>query len=121
MTWRHQMRIFAAGRERLRQRAKELHWQQQLTLERCQARLGQTVVRLQSLNPLAVLERGYSITYRLPEERIVTSQAMVKLGQKVRVQLAEGALECLVEKKRVGTGSLREEMRIREPQEDGTL
>jgi len=108
-------------RERLRQRAKVLNWQQQLTLERCQARLGQTVVRLQSLNPLAVLERGYSITYRLPEERIVTSQAMVKLGQKVRVQLAEGALECLVENKRVGTGSLREEMRIREPQEDGTL
>ncbi len=108
-------------RERLRQRAKELHWQQQLALERCQARLRQTLVRLQSLNPLAVLERGYSITYRLPGEKIVTSEAMVKLGQTIRVQLAEGALECLVEKKQVGTGSLMEEMRTREPQEDGTV
>jgi exodeoxyribonuclease VII large subunit len=109
------------GRERLRQRAKELGLQQRLALERCQARLHQTLVRLQSLNPLAVLERGYSITYRLPGERIVTSEAMVKLGQKIRVQLAEGALECLVEKKQARTGSLREEMRTREPQEDGTV
>jgi exodeoxyribonuclease VII large subunit len=111
-------------REAVEQRSRELVWHQQRLLESCQARLHHGLARLQSLNPLAVLARGYSITYRLPEERIVVNEAMVQVGEQVRVQLARGSLECTVAKKQPGNGvygEYPEEIKTRESQEDGTV
>jgi exodeoxyribonuclease VII large subunit len=45
-----------------------------------------------------VLGRGYSITRKLPEKRVLRSSSQVNKGDKVSVKLAEGELECLVEK-----------------------
>jgi exodeoxyribonuclease VII large subunit len=111
-------------REAVEQRARELVWHQQRLLEGCQARLHHGLARLHSLNPLAVLARGYSITYRLPQERILVDEAMVQVGERVRVQLARGALECTVARKQPGDGVYREhseETTARESKEDGTI
>jgi len=55
--------------------------------------------RLGALSPLAVLDRGYSITHRLPEEQIVKSSASLVLGDRVRITFAQGKSVCRVEDK----------------------
>jgi len=52
---------------------------------------------LKGLSPLAVLKRGYSVTRKLPEGRVLTTAAGVEAGSRVHVLLAQGALECRVE------------------------
>jgi len=54
------------------------------------------VKNLNAVSPLAVLDRGYSITTRAG--RAVKSGEEVKPGDHVDVRLAKGALECRVEK-----------------------
>ena len=55
--------------------------------------------RLSALNPLAVLERGYSITRTHSEKKVVTGPDQVDTGQQVDVILARGQLLCQVEGK----------------------
>jgi exodeoxyribonuclease VII large subunit len=54
--------------------------------------------RLEAMNPLSVLMRGYSITCRVSDGKIVRSCADTRPGDRVFVQLAHGRLECLVER-----------------------
>jgi exodeoxyribonuclease VII large subunit len=58
--------------------------------------LHQALGKLEMLNPLAVLTRGYSITYGLKDGRIVRRSGDVKADDAVRVRLAEGSIECTV-------------------------
>ena len=56
--------------------------------------------RLSALSPLAVLERGYAIAHKLPEERIVKSAAALETGDLIRITFAEGQSFCRVEEKK---------------------
>ena len=58
--------------------------------------------RLDSLSPLSILERGYSITRRLPDMNIVKDSKQVKTGDEVNIFLARGSIDCLVEKTKQG-------------------
>lgn len=62
-------------------------------------RLVRQADRLNALSPLAVLERGYSITHKLPEETIVKDSATLTAGDLVRVTFAAGKARCRVEDK----------------------
>ncbi len=53
--------------------------------------------RLEALNPRLTLERGFSITYRRADNRIVDRKELVNQGEGVRVQVVDGSLDCLVE------------------------
>ena len=70
----------------------------QNSLDRFKDRLAPLAGRLGSLSPLAVLERGYSITYKMPEGRIVKDSASVKDGDLLRVTFARGNSLARVEK-----------------------
>lgn len=68
-------------------------------LRQCKDRLTQRAGRLNALSPLAVLDRGYSITHKLPEERIVKDSASLQIGDQVRITFAQGKTLCRVEEK----------------------
>lgn len=48
--------------------------------------------RLEALSPSRVLDRGYSITYKLPEEKIIKDASLVKKGDKLRTRLKAGEI-----------------------------
>src|SRR6266513_2765516 len=57
-------------------------------------RLAEAAGRMSALSPLAVLERGYCIAHKLPEERIVKSAATLAVGDLIRVTFAAGKSRC---------------------------
>jgi exodeoxyribonuclease VII large subunit len=63
--------------------------------DRARLRLRTAVGRLDSLSPLAVLGRGYSLT-RTPSGDFVRSTRQVNVGDEVRVLLHEGSLDARV-------------------------
>ncbi len=58
-----------------------------------QQSLGQ---RLESLNPSAILQRGYSIV-RLPDGAVVRSVQQVRAGQALQINVADGDFPARVE------------------------
>ena len=63
--------------------------------DRARYALETTVGRLDSLSPLAVLGRGYSLT-RTPTGEVVRSPAQVRVGDAIRVLLHRGSLDARV-------------------------
>lgn len=53
---------------------------------------------LWDLNPTAILKRGYSITFDLPDKRILKNASTIHPGDQVMVLLSEGRLICRVER-----------------------
>jgi len=53
--------------------------------------------KLEALSPLAILNRGYSITSRLPDGMIVKDAAQLKKGDKVETKLGRGKFTGTVE------------------------
>jgi exodeoxyribonuclease VII large subunit len=76
-----------------------LHTMLYLSKER-RHEMGVLVARLNSLNPLRILERGYSITRRLADGAVLTDVANVDLGSQVAVTLFRGEMVCAVKRKK---------------------
>ena len=82
---------------RLDMAAGRLHSGMQRRRDRAAAQLGACVARLESLSPLAVLGRGYSVCWNDDRTAIIRRAATVKEGERVHVTLQEGALSCLIQ------------------------
>jgi exodeoxyribonuclease VII large subunit len=52
---------------------------------------------LDALSPLSVLERGYSITWRLPSLEVLREAETVRPGDRVKIRLFRGELRCMTE------------------------
>ena len=63
------------------------------SLGACQNRLGGLSRALQSVSPLATLERGYSIATRLEDGRVLTDVSEVAAGSGVRIRLHRGSFD----------------------------
>ncbi len=68
------------------------------SLEIQRKKVGGILGKLDSLSPLGILQRGYSITRILPSLRIVSDAAHVNEGDKVEIKLHRGRLLCGIEK-----------------------
>lgn len=64
-----------------------------------EAGLREQTGRLAALNPLAVLERGYSITRTASGSRIVDDPASVAHGERLHITLARGDLQAVADKR----------------------
>jgi exodeoxyribonuclease VII large subunit len=53
---------------------------------------------LESLSPLAVLGRGYAVCWDASRTRVIRDAAAMSAGDRVRVTLQQGELECEVRK-----------------------
>ncbi|MBM3299454.1 MAG: exodeoxyribonuclease VII large subunit, partial [Deltaproteobacteria bacterium] len=53
-------------------------------------------LQLESLSPLKVLQRGYSITFRADSGNVITDSDSVQTGDDVRIRLHRGELSCKV-------------------------
>ncbi|MDD5066337.1 MAG: exodeoxyribonuclease VII large subunit [bacterium] len=56
--------------------------------------------QLALLNPFLILERGYSIAYKLPENSIIKKSRHVKPEDTVKIKLSKGEIICRVEESR---------------------
>lgn len=61
-------------------------------------RLQKNSAVLESLSPLSVLQRGYSITRRMADGMIVRQMADIRIGEDVNIQLARGHFNAKIEK-----------------------
>jgi exodeoxyribonuclease VII large subunit len=63
---------------------------------RADGRLRATAARLEALSPLAVLGRGYAVCWNADRTAVIRDAAAVAEGDRVRVRLARGELDCHV-------------------------
>ncbi len=87
-------------RERLRDGALALQSSMSHRLALWRGELRTAAARLDSLSPLAILARGYSVCRRLPDLSILTRAASIAEGERVEVLLHQGGLICRVEEQR---------------------
>jgi exodeoxyribonuclease VII large subunit len=111
--------LFAAGRERVHgvqrnlsglnpilaitqglatvpQLSKRLEGQMGVRLAQHRHRIHATLAQLNTLSPLAILGRGYSILQTVPAGQILHRANDVGIGQELEAQLASGRLGCTV-------------------------
>jgi exodeoxyribonuclease VII large subunit len=88
-------RMIVSLRENLSAAARMLAERAGNVVARREAALAGLVAKLDSLSPLAVLARGYSIAYRAG--KALKSSAEASVGDRIRVRLHRGALTCAVE------------------------
>jgi len=84
-------------RAELNRLGKELVLHHHRILDGLRLKFQNNLSRLEAMNPLSVLMRGYSITSRVSDRKVITSSADTRPGEVVSVRLARGRLECLVE------------------------
>ncbi|MRR13064.1 hypothetical protein EG835_11535 [bacterium] len=59
----------------------------------------ESTLRMDALNPLAILRRGYSVTRTLPALAVVTHPDQVGVGTEIETLVAGGRLLCTVKGK----------------------
>jgi exodeoxyribonuclease VII large subunit len=78
------------------QLSKRLEGQMGVMLAQHRHRIHATLAQLNTLSPLAILGRGYSILQTVPAGRILHRANDVRVGQELEAQLASGRLSCTV-------------------------
>jgi exodeoxyribonuclease VII large subunit len=87
-----------------KQRLDEVHTNlcrsQRHCLETTRQRMERLGGMLNAVNPLATLDRGYSVALKLPEESIVDAIAAVQVGDDISLMVRDGDIECEVKGKK---------------------
>ncbi len=92
------LKIVAGLKQKIEFQSRSLTMMVTRKLRDCGMSVSMLQEKLKDMSPLSVLGRGYSITRKLPEKQVLRSSSQVSRGDRVSVKLAEGELECLVEK-----------------------
>ena len=84
------------GLATLPQFSKRLEGQMGVRLAQHRHRTHAMLAQLNTLSPLAILGRGYSILHTVPAGQIVRQASDVEVGQELEAQLSRGRLSCKV-------------------------
>jgi exodeoxyribonuclease VII large subunit len=102
-----QRRVLRQPLERLREQERRLDdWEGRLaratqaSAERLRHRLDTLTAKLESLSPLNVLARGYSLTQTL-DKQVIRSVEQTQVGDLVEIVLADGRLQAEVRAKAI--------------------
>jgi len=68
-----------------------------LIIERFSQQLQQKITHLESLSPLAVLARGYSMTFVHPDGPLVVEASALRPGQQIKTRFAQGSAVSRIE------------------------
>lgn len=82
------------ARHRHRYATERLQRTMTASQEQRQDRLLHQIRLMQTLNPLSILERGFSVTYE--EGNVVTSASQIEVGDSLKIQLKDGSIEAIV-------------------------
>ena len=94
---RHEIQTFRDGQDQLN---KRLQGGMATLVDSKRKGWEKHVARLDAMSPLAILQRGYSITKRIPDGLILRAADEVGMNGHVSVRLHRGELVCRVEGKR---------------------
>jgi exodeoxyribonuclease VII large subunit len=89
--------VLAVHHDRLQTLAARLSTVFRHQHERTQARVQELTATLNSLSPLAVLGRGYSLTRTVPDDKVVRDAGLLTPGDLVRLTFATGEARARVE------------------------
>ncbi len=68
----------------------------QIKLDTAVSEIGALAGKLDALSPLKVLDRGYSITYKLPSMKVIKDAGELKRGDNVLISFNKGKAKCSV-------------------------
>lgn len=109
-------RIFLHPEELYSQFQQEIDYYVEKIISQCahfldfqKEKLNSIAGKLNVLSPLNILARGYSITYKLPENEILKNTSQVRMKDKVKVKLHQGEIICTVEETDVLKGEKPQE------------
>lgn len=85
-------------RLRLSENEKRIFQNLRYIIEIKRQKLDGILGKLNSLSPISILQRGYSITRKIPSLKILTDANQVKAGERVEVKLYKGKLICGIER-----------------------
>lgn len=83
-------------RQRLEMLLLKMSKSSQFRLEKSKSRFARLASLLDSLSPLKVVERGYSIVQK--EKQVIKNTKQVQVGDEVSIRLAQGSLEAKITK-----------------------
>jgi exodeoxyribonuclease VII large subunit len=86
-------------RQRLDEMVNRLERSGFVKLERKKLRLENLQQSLKSINPIAVLNRGYAIVTRKADQSVVKRVEQVRLTEELRIRVSQGSLDARVTKK----------------------
>jgi exodeoxyribonuclease VII large subunit len=95
---REPLNLFRQAKQRLDEFERSLRRHTCVLLDAKKQALGFFIGKLEALSPLAVLERGYSITMNLPKGSIVKDAQALRKGDTIKSRLARGALISTIER-----------------------
>lgn len=82
--------------QRLDELEKSLHLAFNGKWENKKQKFEHLVSLLESLNPLSILKRGYSVTRKLPDETIIKSVSDVEKDDELQIRVSDGHINCSV-------------------------
>ena len=85
------------NRQRLDELIRQIAVATSNLIQRAKQTFSTTVGKLDALSPLAVLERGYSVCYKLPERKIVKSAVNLKVKEEIETLLWKGKVHSRVQ------------------------
>ena len=97
LTFNNPVQTITDARQNLRLLLSEAEHSLAVRLESLKQRFTGSAARLEVLSPLGTLSRGYAITTRTADGRVVTDSAQLSVGDRLGIRFHRGTAECRVE------------------------